>query len=71
MIERISERQEARKEIEKDVAAFVKQNPRASKAEIRAAMKKRWSAKYAGESPAWLNLLLQLLPLVLKIFGIG
>lgn len=69
--ERIQERQKARAEIEKDVKAFIDKNPNATKREVQAAMKKKWAAKYAGASPAWLEILMQLLPIILKLFGIG
>jgi hypothetical protein len=66
--ERITERQKARAEIERDVKAYLAANPDASRQKITSVMRSRWREKY-GASP-WLELLLQLLPLILKIFGL-
>lgn len=70
IMDRIQERQRARSEAERDVKAFLSRNPDASAKEVRAAMREKWQGRYGAASPAWLALLLQLLPLILKIFGI-
>lgn len=69
ILDRIQERREARAEVEREVTAFMKKNPDATQREVTRAMKKKWGEKY-GASPQWLILLLQILPLILKIFNI-
>lgn len=70
IMDRIRERQQARAEAERDVKAFLARNPNASAREVRVEMRKKWQGRYGTASPAWLALLLQLLPLILKMFGI-
>lgn len=69
IMDRIAERQRARAEAERDVKAYLSRNPEASAKEVRSAMRAKWHGRY-GASPAWLALLLQLLPLILKMFGV-
>lgn len=70
LFDRITERQKARAEAERDVKAYLARNPEASAVQVRYAMRTKWKDRYGAAAPAWLALLLQLLPLILKIFGI-
>lgn len=70
LFDRIAERQKASAEAERDVKAYLARNPEASAKQVRAAMREKWQGRYGAASPAWLALLLQLLPLILKMFGI-
>ena len=69
VMDNIRERQKARKEAEKDIVAYMQANPDASRAEVTAAMKAKWRKKYAGNMD-WMALLMQLLPLLLKLLGL-
>lgn len=64
------ERARATSEALKDAKAFCAKNPGATKAQVRAAMKAKWVAKYGADTD-WFKLLMEvILPLILKLLGL-
>ena len=67
----IAERRAERHVIREAAIVFKRENPQATKTQIKAAMKARWESQ--GLDPVklkrWMEILMELLPLILKLFA--